>query len=193
MIKKSIYILSLLFLLAACSQEETNKPVENEKETDDVVSLPQTDEESNVGTDSKNNETNLFQEEYWNIIGDAPIKTMPITLGASYEETKEEIGEPKEEFSMEGALCADYEDFIICKADDEDEILYFTSKIPNEVTIEDFKGVLGEPKSGDLIDHPYTTYRYVYDLGDTSLLLDALSGDSNGNIEEITVIKSQEK
>lgn len=191
MIKKSIYILSLLFLLAACSQEGTKKPVEKEKETDDVVtSLPQIDEESNVAIDSKNNETDLFQEEYWNIIGDAPIKNLPITLGANYEETKEVIGEPKEEFYMEGALCADYEDFIICKADDEDEILYFTSKVPNEVTIDDFKGVLGEPKSGDLIDHPYTTYRYIYDLGDTSLLLDVLSGDSNGNIEEITVIKS---
>ena len=185
-------------MLAACSQEETNKLVEKDKKTDNVVTLPQTDEEPTVETDSKDNEnssTNLFHEEYWSIIGDAPIKTMPIALGASYDKTKEEIGEPKEEFSMEGALCADYEDFILCKEElgDTDEILFFTSKIPNEVTIEDFEGILGEPESADLMEHPYTAYRYVYNLGDTRLFLDILSGDSNGNIDEITVLKSPEQ
>ncbi|MFJ8065404.1 hypothetical protein ACIQYS_12305 [Psychrobacillus sp. NPDC096426] len=194
MIKKSISILSLLFLLAACSQGDTNKPVENEKETEtnDIVTLPETDEESNVETDSEDNieiSTNLFEEEFWNVIGDAKIKKFPITLGASYEETKEKMGQPKEEFNMEGGLCADYEDFIICKADDKDEILYFTSKIPNKVTIEDFKGVLGEPDSADLIEHPYTAYRYSYGLGDTTIFLDVLSGDSKGNIDEITALK----
>ncbi|TQR20543.1 hypothetical protein [Psychrobacillus vulpis] len=145
------------------------------------------------GTDHKiylKTSTNLFKEEYWDVIGEAPIRELPITLGTSYEETKQAIGTPKEEFSLEGGLCADYKNFFFCKAYfGEDGILQYTSKIPNKVTIEDFKEVLGEPEKEGLTDHPYIVYSFRYDLGDYIIILESNSEDPKGNIDKILVVK----
>ena len=144
-----------------------------------------------VGTDHRiylKSSSNIFKEEYWVVIGDASIREFQNPLGVNYEEMKKEVGEPKEEISIEGGLCANYEDFIFCKPDNDfEKILNFTSKIPNEVTIEDFKKILGEPDSERLNDHPDNAYKYNYNLGDFFVTFSINSGDPKGNIDEISM------